>query len=242
MKRLNIQLLNYNTEGFKQESLLFFSAKEKSPTIIFLHGHRSSAWESSLFGYLLSEAGFNVLIPSQVGYGLSEGNPDFCGPRTVDAVIDGINYYLQNYQERSNKFGIWGISRGSTVAALVATKKPEIFSAHIFQSGAYEMKENYETTLQGIRDVFNSEVRDATSKDFFIRSPIYDIKKLKAPSLVLHGEDDERILVEQAKSLDKALNDQKKVHQTVILKNVGHFITKVTREEYSIPFLKKYLS
>ena len=243
-ENLNISRINYKSNNLLLEGLIFKpQGQGKFPGVIFLHGHGSSAWDASLIGYFLTRAGFAVFIPSMIGYGLSEGESDFNGPETVKGVIDGVKIFLKEKNVDKNRVGIWGISRGATVAALIVTKEPLLFKAAIFQSGAYEMKSSYETTkIPGIKRVMLEEMGGKNKDQFFVRSPIYQIEKVLCPILILHGAQDERILVQQAKLLDTKLKELKKEHKTIILPKAGHFLTRLTRKKYVFPFLKKYLS
>lgn len=213
----------------------------KFPGVVYLHGHRSNAWSSSWIGYFLTQAGFAVFLPTQLGYDFSEGTPDFCGPTTVGGVIDGIKVFLKQKYVDPERLAVWGISRGAKVAATIATKEPGLFCAAVFQSGGYDMKSEYESIkIPGIRDAFLKET-DGSERAFQERSPLHNMERLGCPALILHGESDERISVEQAKMLDKRLTELGKKHRTVIVPKSGHFITKETMNSITIPFLGEYL-
>lgn len=239
---LDITRVLYESGGEDLEGLIFKPpGTGLFPGVVFLHGHGGSAWDVSLLGYFLKEAGFAAFLPSLLGYGLSSGQSDFNGPKTVKGVVDGIKFFLQEDFVDSERVGIWGVSRGATVAALAATQEPNLFRAAVFQAGAYDMRKNYETTkVEGIREIIEKEA-GLSDKAFRIRSPIYQIEKLACPVLILHGEQDDRISVEEARTLDTKLNDLGKPHQTVIFPEADHFITRLARKKYIFPFLEEHL-
>ncbi len=241
-EELNISRVTYESGGVELEGLIFKPNQSgKLPGVIFIHGYDGNCWSSSLTGYFLSKSGFAVFLPSQMGYGLSGGKPDYVGPKTVEGIIDGISSFLNESFVDKDQVGIWGISRGATATALIATKKPAFFKAAVFQSGAYEMKKNYETTkIEGIRDNIEKEA-GTTDTAFQERSPVYAMENVKFPVLILHGEKDENISVEQAQLLDEELNRLGKVHETIIIPEAPHFISKQTRRQYVFPFLEKEL-
>lgn len=241
-EELNISRVTYESDGVELEGLIFKPNQSgKFPGIIFIHGHMSSCWDSSLTGYFLSKSGFAVFLPSQMGYGLSGGKSDYVGPKTVEGIIDGIKMFLDEPFVDRNKIGIWGISRGATAAALIATKEASIFKVAIFQSGAYEMKKNYDSTrIEGMRENIEKEA-GTTNTAFRERSPLYDMEKINFPTLILHGEKDENISVEQAHLLDQELNRLGKTHKTVIIPEAPHFISRQTRRQFVFPFLEKEL-
>ncbi len=240
-KKIEVIRLEYKSNNANQDGVIFKPLhNKKGASVVFIHGHASDAWKSSYFGYLLATQGFNAFLPSQRGYGFSEGAPDFCGPKTVASISRGVKIFLDQSFVDKERVGVWGISRGATVAAQLLVKNPEIFKVGVLQSGAYEMKINYETTkIQGIKNVIKKEA-GTTRKSFSDRSPIYGATSIACPILILHGKNDERILVQQAELLDRKLNELKKEHKTVILEN-DHFLTKSTWGSHTLPFLKKYL-
>ena len=236
-EKIDISRIVYKSGGKKLEGLIFKPKGEgRFPGVIFIHGHKSDCWNSSMFGYRLAKNGFSAFLPSQLGYGLSDGKPDFCGPKTVQGVIEGIKIFLGEKFVDKDRIGIWGISRGAIVSSLIAVKKPEIFKLAVFQSGAYEMKSNYKTTkIKGIKTVFKKEAGTST-KAFKERSSIYDMDKINFPVLILHGENDNRISVKQAKMLDDKLIGFKKKHKTIIFP-LDHYLTKTSINKYTLPFL-----
>lgn len=241
-EELNITRVTYESDGIELEGLIFKpNQSRKFPGVVFIHGHMSGCWDSSSTGYFLSRAGYTAFLPTQIGYAFSEGEPDFCGPKTVKGIIDGTKLFRDESYVDKERIGIWGISRGATCAALVATKEPSIFKAAVFQSGAYEMKKNYETIkIQAIRENIEKEA-GTTEEAFRERSPIYEMEQINFPVLVLHGEKDENVSIEQARLLDQELTRLSKTHETVILPEANHFITKQTRRQFVFPFLDKEL-
>ena len=234
--------VTYKSDSVELEGLIIKPNQSgKFPSIVFIHGHNSSCWDSLLIGYFLSKAGFAAFIPSQMGYGFSGGKPDYVGAKTVKGIVDGIKLFINEPFVDKQKIGIWGISRGAIAAALVATQEPMLFKAAVFQAGAYDMKKNYETTkIEGMRENIEKEA-GVTDEAFRERSPLYTIDKINFPVLILHGEKDENYSVEQAHLLDQELNRLGKAHETIIVPNAPHFINKQTRRQYVFPFLEKEL-
>ncbi|MBI3458739.1 S9 family peptidase [Candidatus Azambacteria bacterium] len=242
-EKLNISRITYRSGDLLLEGLIMRPKYlTKFPAIVFIHGHGESAWQSTSKGYSLVKAGYTVFLPSMIGYGLSEGNSDYNGPKTVDGLIQGIKLFLKKSFVDNQRLGIWGISRGAMVSAILITKKPDLFKAAVLQSGAYEMEKNYRTVIIPVIKK-NIEKEAGTSYEAFReRSPIYDMDKTNTPILILHGARDENVMVEQAYLLDKKLSELGKTHETVILPEAGHhYLTKETRNKITLPFLEKYL-
>ena len=89
---------------------------------------------------------------------------------------------------------------------MVATKDPKL-AAVVLGAGAYNFFSWYPTPLRGIDA--NIEREAGTSAEAFrARSAIYHADKMKAPVLLLHGAQDERIPVQQT----EAFTEQLKAH------------------------------
>lgn len=242
---IKLKRITYSSDGNELEGLIITPDDNgPHPLVIFIHGHNSvGAWENLYTGYLLQKAGFAVFIPSMLGYGFGpKSKPDFCGPKTVKGILDGMTEVKKLNFINKDKIGVWGISRGAIVASLIATKNPELVKVVVLQSGAYDIKKDYEWNKkpEGIKENMLAET-DGTDTAWTERSSLHLANSIESPVLILHGEDDTTIDVDQARMLDKALKDLNKEHQTVIIPNAGHFITPQTRRNNTLPFLEKYL-
>lgn len=243
-EELRVSYLQYSSNHLNSEALIIRPAgKGPFPGVVFIHGHASDSWKSLWFGYQLTQFGFACLLPTQRGYGFSQGGtPDFCGPATVQAVLDGIALFREKAFVDSRRIGIWGISRGATVAGLTASIKPRTFRALVLQSGTYDL-EMY-VSGRGSSEIKATIINEIGKSKYAlrIRSLLPETKRLSCPILILHGEQDERVPADQARALDARLNELKKEHRTVLVPGAGHFITQSTFAAYTIPFLKAALS
>lgn len=243
LEDLNISRITYEIKGKRFEGLIMKPPGEGPfPGVVYIHGHASDAWTSIWFGYPLMRAGFAVFLPSMLGYGMIRGIPDFCGPKTVQGVLEGVRYFSEMKFVDSHHVGVWGISRGGAVAASCLVAAPDLFQAGVLQSGIYEMERNWLTTqIPGIKELIEKEA-GTTPQAFRERSPLYDMDKLAAPVFIFHGDKDDRVSVEQARLLDAKLTELGKPHETVILPDIGHYTySNETRIKYIFPYLEKYL-
>jgi len=231
--------------------LAYPKTSKKSPVVIYIHGHMDkdhisnyssiSSPPTTYIWHGLINQGFAVFMPTMVGYGPTGGSPDACGPRTIRGIKAGIDEILLKSEVVDKKrIIVYGISRGGNVAAQLTTKYPDLFAGAIFQSGFYDAKNNYETTkIDGIRKTIDYE-NGSGDQAFKERSPINDMRQLTCPVLILHGAEDDRVDVSEAKSLDEKLNILKKAHTTVILPDTDHYIIGKQRTDLIQPFLKKF--
>ena len=76
-------------------------------------------------------------------------------------------------------------------------------------------------------------------------SPVHNVDKLKAPVLLIHGEEDPRAPIEQAEALRDALEKKGHPYEWVVMKKEGHgFYNEKNRENMYrvlLTFLDKHL-
>lgn len=185
------------------------------PAIIFIHGHQSGLKPGGKdfvkWGVLdhFSDQGFIAVAISQPGYGASDGPPDYCGTFTQNAVI-GVIEKLENEEIiKPNQIIIEGISRGAIVAGLVAAKKQTI-KGIILISGVFDfIKYQDAKTDVSKRSIINSIKEEiGHSEDSLIsRSLINFAANIKASTLILNGENDEKTIPVQAQELAHKINE-----------------------------------
>src|SRR5258708_13088 len=245
MEEFNLIRIEY-ASGSNSLEVVVLKPEGKGPfsSVVYIHGHNpgSGAWNDLLNAYFLAKAGYIAICPSQVGYGLTEGKRDFCGPATVKGIIDGVSEVIKLDFIDNKRMGIWSVSRGATVTSQIITQEPNMFKAAVLQSGVYDMKKEFNNPnlIEGIKENMINETL-GTDKAWEERSSIINADKIIIPVLILHGRKDENVSVEQAELLDKKLNELNKTHETVIIDDLDHYLTKFTRRKYTFPFLDKYL-
>ncbi len=174
------------------------------PAVLFIHGHQEGPREggealvrTGRLGIMASR-GYVAASVSQPGYGNSDGPPDYCGPFTQEAVLVAIDFLRNQPFVHPDKVALYGYSRGAIVASMVATMDAKL-AAVVLGAGAYNLFSFYPTPLHGMDA--NIEQEAGTSAEAFrARSAIYHVDTIKAPILLLHGANDERIPVRQAEA------------------------------------------
>lgn len=240
--QLMIEEVTFDHVGEQQEALFLFQDKP-APGVVFIHGHKSSAWHSMLYGKLLHRAGFAVCLPSQRGYGFSGGKRDFCGPLTCGGIQEAIRLFT-NDERTHGSIALWGVSRGAIVAAQLSTALQDLAGV-VLQSGSYDLVRDYaipkEGELDAIRRNMENEIDVPLDTGLAQRSALYKIDRIKCPILILHGALDKNISIEQAQLLESALSKCAIPHEIHILPEYGHVLPIEIRREYIFPFLQRVL-
>lgn len=213
--------------------------------VVFIHGHNTfGAWELLFQSQRLLKEGYAVFLPSQAGFGGSRAKRDYCGPRTVAAVEKLFEHLLAaNSDLESLPVQVWGISRGATVAAKFAVGKHSgrVVSA-ILQSGVYDHEKNYldpkkpEKIRKNILTETGGEASELKKRSF-----IFDVDQVNVPLLIIHGENDENVDVNQAYALHTELKSANKDYELRIIQGAGHILSGPTHfRELILPFLRTH--
>ncbi|MBI4526791.1 MAG: S9 family peptidase [Deltaproteobacteria bacterium] len=215
------------------------------PVLLLIHGYQAqvrnggeSYVKAGRLGMMASR-GYVAVSLSQPGYGNSDGPADYCGPFTQDAVLVALDFLRKQPFVRPDKVALYGYSRGAIVAGMVATRDPKL-AAVVLGAGVYDFFSWYPTPLRGIDA---NIIREAgTSADAFkSRSAIHHVEKIKAPVLLLHGAQDERIPVRQAEAFFEKIRASGITAKIKIFSGAGHSIPIDEQYSEAYPFLAEFL-
>ena len=106
--------------------------------------------------------------------------------------------------------------------------------------GAYDFFSWYPTPLPGIDANLRQEA-GISAEAFRARSAIYHVDQIKAPVLLLHGANDERVPVRQAEAFAEKLKATGVTVQLKIFPNSRHAIPIAQQYREIYPFLERTL-
>ena len=233
-------------DGMNIEGVLMYPLdyqKGKSyPLITYIHGGPEAAvqngWLSnySSWGQFAAARGFFVFYPNyraSSGRGVDftmAGYGDLLGKEYED-VLDGIDHLIEQGFVDKSKVGIGGGSYGGYFAAWSATRYTERFAASVVFVGVTNQVSKRNTTDIPMED-YHVHWGFWTHENFekvWGASPVKYAHQSKTPTLILHGENDQRIPLSQGKELYTALkiNSEAPVRM-VIYPGEGHGNAKNT--------------
>jgi cephalosporin-C deacetylase-like acetyl esterase len=115
------------TDGVKLSGWLAVAAPE-SPTIILVHGFKSTRVSMVPWARYLYGAGYNVLLYDSRGCGASAGWGIGLGATEPNDIIGAV-HFLQGYSGlTSKKFGVLGVSLGAGDAILAAAREKALLA------------------------------------------------------------------------------------------------------------------
>jgi alpha-beta hydrolase superfamily lysophospholipase len=192
-------------------SCRFYSHSPSSPTIMFFHGNGEVLSEYDDIAPVYSKIGTNFLVVDYRGYGASGGTPTFSNlisdsHRIFKAFLD-----IKRKGGLSGRIWVMGRSLGSTSAIELAASYPEEISGLIIESGFGSIARLIR--YLGIHYDLPSNINPAFPNEAKMSSIV-------VPTLILHGESDTLIPVEEARKLyNNASAERKKL---VIINGANH--------------------
>jgi len=239
-------------QGPEAKHIEFFVAKPAGkgpfPVMFLLHGYQppdSSDGGKQLVGYRYLDRFVNLGIVavsiSVPGYGLSDGPRDYCGPSSQDAIKTVIEHFKNLPFIDAARMGIYGISRGATLASMVSVDYPSL-TLQILEAGIYDLVSDRElpSYLQGINNGLLLEGGN-TPEQRALRSAVAHAHQVTAATCILHGEFDDRRGLASAISLCNQLQQHGVESRLVIFKNATHDLSKTNKWETITPFVRERL-
>lgn len=215
------------------------------PAVLFIHGHQEQVRnggetfvKTGRLGIMASR-GYVAASLSQPGYGNSDGPADYCGPFTQEAALAALDFLRKQPFVKPDRLALYGYSRGAIVAAMLATKDQKL-AAVVIGAGAYDFFSWYPTPLRGIDANIRFEA-GTSAEEFRKRSAIFHVDKIKAPVLLLHGAQDERIPVRQAEAFSEKLGAAGIAVKMKIFPDARHSIPIDEQFREIYPFLEQSL-
>ena len=230
--------VSFQSEGQKISGILHLPEGKNPPCVIASHGLLSSKNSEKYIalGERLSQEGIAMLRFDFRGAGESEGKieEDTVSRRIADlgSAID----FMRSYPGFGKRIGLIGSSLGGYVSLIKASMDKEIKTIviwatpfHLDDLGSKKQKEDY--PLPG--------------EAFFKYLPRHRLLPLLpevSNCLVIHGEEDEAVPVDQAWEIFNSLGAPKEIH---IIEGADHRLTQPAHRqramELSVEWFKKYL-
>ena len=190
----------------------FYPAPEGKATILYFHGNGETAGDYDLVSSLYSALGINLFVADYRGYGLSTGEP------TISHILHDAHPIFErlravlgdgNYPEA---LFVMGRSLGSAPAIEVAHHYQKQLKGLIVESGFASSRKQF--ARLGVTHLFQ-DIEDPVGFCNDIK-----IREILIPTLIIHGEADQIIPVEEGKALYELSNARNKV--SFFVPHAGH--------------------
>lgn len=226
---------------------------DKVPFIIYAHGGPESQFRPYFirnFQYFALN-GFGILAVNprgSSGYGQEFLDMDNYKNRwkSVKDYEMAVKYVVDQGYADPARIGITGGSYGGYMTLAALTTNPELYAAGIEVVGIANFKTFLENTADYRRALRESEYGPLSDPDFLLSiSPVTHVDKIRAPLMIVHGENDPRVPVGEARQMAQAIGARGGIVDTLIFPDEGHGVAKrsnmLVQYRQMVDFFKKYL-
>ncbi len=212
-----------------------FDENQKYPVVFLIHGGPQGAWgESWTYRWnaqVFAGAGYLVVMPNprgSTGYGqkfIDDINGDWGGKAYDDimAVVDSVA--LSKYVDATRMAAAGGSYGGYMVDWMLGHTTQ--FKALVSHDGVFDLRSMALSTEELWFPMWEFKGMPWDNPDMYAKwSPSYFVKDFKTPTLVIHGEQDYRVPLDQGLQLFTALQLQKVPSKLLEFPDEGHWVLK----------------
>jgi dipeptidyl aminopeptidase/acylaminoacyl peptidase len=167
--------------------------------------------------------GFVVMAPFYRGNQGGEGNEDFAGDDRYDAIA-GLELLKRHPNVHPNRIHVFGFSRGGVMALLAGILSEHVRSV-VTWGGVSDMFLTY-VEREDLRRMMKRVIGGTPSKfpsRYVWRTPLYELEKMHAPVLIIHGVKDKNVSIEHAYRLEKRLKELNKRVESWYFEEFTHY-------------------
>ncbi|GHV02323.1 alpha/beta hydrolase [Spirochaetia bacterium] len=211
----------------------YLERTKRAGTVIIAHGYTTRAKGFSSFAqYFYEQLGYNVLLPNARGYGNSEGKYIGFGWQERLDYLDWIDWVkTRTGTAGTARIVLFGVSMGAATVMMTGGEAlpPEV-KAIIEDCGytsvedelIYQGKTTFHLNLTGNSPLFKAINRQAEKHlgySFKEASSLEQVKKIKVPTLFIHGEADTFVPTKMVYPLYEACAAPKELY---VVPGAGH--------------------
>lgn len=209
-------------DGLEIEGILIHPLDEEAgrryPLVLYVHGgpeaHHRNGWLTgySSPGQMAAARGmavFHTNYRGSTGRGLAFSKLSQADPtgREFDDLVDAVDHLIASGLVDKDKVGVTGGSYGGYATAWCSTYYSDRFAAGVMFAGISDKISKVGTTdISEEEYLVHARMRPWDDWEKFLhRSPVFYADRGKTPLLILHGTDDPRVNVGQARELYRHL-------------------------------------
>lgn len=212
-------------------------AEKGLPLVVNPHGGPFDIYDNWLWDeqpQALASRGYAVLqvnFRGSGGYGAAfkEAGRKAWGSVMINDITDATRALIAQGTVDASRVCIFGGSYGGYAAMMSAVREPDLYRCVIAYAGIYDLPLWKSTS--DVSESFGGRtyIDEFIGDDAKLRedSPLTLIDRLKAPVMIVHGSSDDRVPVNQARALRKALEARKLPYEWLVKDEEGHGFYKL---------------
>jgi dipeptidyl aminopeptidase/acylaminoacyl peptidase len=220
------------------------------PVVVYVHGGPASQFRPQFFPLLqyLVRRGYAVFAPNvrgSTGYGKGYASLDDV-QRRMDSVAD-LAYAARWLKDQPDIDGerivIYGRSYGGFMVLSAVTTYPDLWAAAVDVVGIGNWVTFLENTSGYRRAHREAEYGSLEADREFLEtiSPIHQVDRITAPLIVIHGANDPRVPVSEARQLAAALAQRDVSVELLVFDDEGHTLAKMKNRQVAYGAIVDFL-
>lgn len=230
---------NVHVEGLDIPYLLSLptgkAIKSKThPLLVMPHGGPIGVFDSAFFDPSIQFLNANGYAVLQVNFrgssghsqALKEAGKKQWGKLILNDIHQVTKEVVQRADINSSKVCLFGMSYGGYASTMLLIQYPDVYRCAVNVSGVSDinlyLNSPYLTSRQiaWTREYVGDPLH--SYDELKSQSPVYNVGKLIRPLLIMHGEKDKIVQVEQAHRLRKALDVYERPYEWKLFPDMGH--------------------
>jgi len=214
---------------------------EVLPAIVVVHGHLpystngAATVEATARRY--SERGYIALAMSMRGWPASEGADD-CGLKQPDDIVEVVEWLKRQPNVDAAHVGLMGFSKGGQMVLLAAARGATVQAVVAYYAPA-------DLELWKARTDDEDRIRYITTlceppPGLERRSPVKQAALIVPPVLLVHGDADENVPLEQSQLMAEAMRAAGRQVELLVVPGAGHSFT-LPENEFALPVVDAFL-
>jgi dipeptidyl aminopeptidase/acylaminoacyl peptidase len=193
------------------------------------------AWAWNANTQLLVSRGYAVFQPQfrgSAGFGKAFEQAGYgqWGLAMQDDITAGVQHLISSGIADRRRICIQGASYGGYAAVWGLIKTPDLYRCGISAAGVSDIAQLYSDSSDSTkisREVARFRVGDEQRERARLDavSPLRHADRIRAPLLLIHGDEDIRVPITHSKRLMKAMDKADRPYEWLLLKNDGHGVS-----------------
>ncbi len=211
----------------------------KRPAVVFVHGGppRQMLLGFSYMRYYANAYALNQVLASRgfvvlsvnfrlgIGYGWDFQHPADGGPRGASEyqdVLSGARWLQARADVDAGRIGIWGGSYGGLLTAQALARNSDVFKAGVDIHGVHDWSRTMIESMGPAITSFGDTDRERALRTAWTSSPLADVVGWHSPVLLIHGDDDRNVRINQTIALAAELRRRGVPHEELVIPNEIH--------------------
>jgi hypothetical protein len=201
------------------------------PSLLYFHGNGETVDSMDPFAPLYNDIGINLFVASYRGYGLSNGTPTVTSMfKDSHRIFAGFKKIVEDRGFKKSLF-LMGRSLGSLSAVRLAYNFQDDIQGLIVESGpANNLRQFFSPIIPPEHPIWRDD-------SIFLNK--VKLRSITKPTLIIHGEEDTLIPVEEARMLYE--NSAAKDKRLVIIPGADHSDPFITGKKQYYDAIRKFV-